>query len=41
MASALGGRRAAIPTLIIGIVLPVVALVGPPYRTCSLLGFPR
>ena len=40
MASAPGGRRAAIPTLLIGIVLLVTALIGPPYRTCSQFFIP-
>ena len=35
MASVPGGRRLAIALLLIGVVLAAVALVGPPYRTCS------
>ncbi len=35
MASVPGGRRLAVPLLLIGVVLAAVALVGPPYRTCS------
>jgi peptidoglycan/LPS O-acetylase OafA/YrhL len=29
------GRRLAIPLLLVGVVVVAVALVGPPYRTCS------
>jgi hypothetical protein len=35
------GLRVAVPLLLIGIVLLAIALVGPPYRTCSQFDFPR
>ena len=33
--SGAGSRRLAIPSLILGVILIIAALVGPPYRTCE------